>query len=650
MEKIKKIFKAKSAKIVAILFIASLLALSFAPSINADGPIFNGLPGDQKLIRGANSTQNPGSANWTDPVNGKSGDAVAVLVYYHNIVEGTTAKNTRISVTLPQGEKTTQVLNAKLWANNADPIKDTLTINSNQTQSVEYIPGSTVWYPNRQGSPEGAGQPLADGITTPAGVSIGGIQGCWQYAGYVIFQVRLKHTPTPPPTNPNIALEKFVSKTSLGHGIYNWEKEISVNPNEEVIYRLAIHNDGTAPATGVVIKDVLPAGINYIPGSATLYTSTSTIPLSDTLFANGVEIPNIGKGESVYIIFRANVAGQNGACARLINTGIVTAIGGLFSQNNAIINVCSSANIIKLKSAWNITQSIDATKVPAKEGDVIEYHLVTQNIGNAIENNFVVIDDLSDVLDNAEIVSIGNNGRIEDANVVYPAINLAVGQTIDYTFKVKVLNQKAGSDLEMRNIYGNWVVIIIDKKVIIQNPYLTIEKLVRNVSKNETTFVKENSANKNDAVEYKILIKNTGEAEATDVKLRDVLPIPVSYLAGSITITLPNGQVITSVDLFKQDLLLSNLKPGESITAVFRATVNSEIACNSKIENKAITTAQGNLKANSFAYTNVVCEEVIIPKVKGISTLTSTGTPLETLAIVALVIMTIGSAIFVYKY
>ena len=202
----------------------------------------------------------------------------------------------------------------------------------------------------------------------------------------------------------------------------------------------------------------------------------------------------------------------------------------------------------------------------------------------------------------------------------------------------------------MRNIYGNWVVIIIDKKVIIQNPYLTIEKLVRNVSKNETTFVKENSANKNDAVEYKILIKNTGEAEATDVKLRDVLPIPVSYLAGSITITLPNGQVITSVDLFKQDLLLSNLKPGESITAVFRATVNSEIACNSKIENKAITTAQGNLKANSFAYTNVVCEEVIIPKVKGISTLTSTGTPLETLAIVALVIMTIGSAIFVYKY
>src|SRR3990167_7866993 len=145
MEKIKKIFKAKSAKIVAILFIASLLALSFAPSINADGPIFNGLPGDQKLIRGANSTQNPGSANWTDPVNGKSGDAVAVLVYYHNIVEGTTAK---------------------IWANNADPIKDTLTINSNQTQSVEYIPGSTVWYPNRQGSPEGAGQPLADGITT----------------------------------------------------------------------------------------------------------------------------------------------------------------------------------------------------------------------------------------------------------------------------------------------------------------------------------------------------------------------------------------------------------------------------------------------------------------------------------------------------
>ena len=116
MKKFRNLCKTKGAKILAVLFMAGLLVFSFAPSINADGPIFNGLPGDKKLIRGANGTQNPGSTDWSDPVSGSSGDAIEVLVYYHNIVEGTTARNTRVSVILPSGEKKNPVLNAKLWA------------------------------------------------------------------------------------------------------------------------------------------------------------------------------------------------------------------------------------------------------------------------------------------------------------------------------------------------------------------------------------------------------------------------------------------------------------------------------------------------------------------------------------------------------
>ena len=653
MEKLKKILRSKSAKIFAIILMAGILAMSFAPAISADGPIFNGLPGDQKLIRGANSTQNPGSATWSDPVAGKSGDAVAVLVYYHNFIEGTTAKNTRISIALPSGEKQTQILNAKLWAANAEAVKDTLTINSNQTQGVEYIPGSTVWYPNRQGSPEGTGQPLPDGITTPAGVNLNGIKGCWQYAGYVLFQVRLKHMPTPPPTNPNIALEKFVSKTNLGHGIFDWRKEIEATRSEEVAFRLSFNNDGDAAAGNVVVKDNLPAGLTFIPGSGTIYRSTGNSPVGAELFGSGASIGTFGRGESAYIIFKARVADVSIQTV-LVNTGIITVAGGLRDEDQArvIVKIPAVPEIEKSKNAWNITQNIDATRVPAKEGDVIEYHLITKNIGNGTQMNFIVSDDLSDVLDNAQIISIGNSGHMEGNTIVYPSINIAAGQRIDFTFKVKVFSQPANSDLEMRNIYGNWVIIIIEKRPpVIQNPHLTIEKMVRDVSQNETTYVKENNAKSGDTLEYKMVIKNDGDSDALNVTLRDVLPIPVSYVASSLSIILPNGQVITTVDLFKQNISLGNLKPGETITAVFQAKVNSEIACGSKIENKAIATA-GELKAKSFAYTNVVCQVIPTPtpQVKGITTLTPTGTPLETLAIIALVIMAIGSALIIYKY
>jgi uncharacterized repeat protein (TIGR01451 family) len=269
----------------------------------------------------------------------------------------------------------------------------------------------------------------------------------------------------------------------------------------------------------------------------------------------------------------------------------------------------------------------------------------------------VVSDDLTQVLDNAQIISIGQNGHMEGNTIVYPAVNLGPGQRIENTFKVKVITQPANSDLDMRNIYGNWVIIIIKiQPPVIQNPHLTIEKLVRNVSQNETTYVKENSAKSGDIVEYKIVIKDDGDGDAINVNLRDVLPIPVSYVAGSLSITLPNGQVITPIELFNQNIPLGNLRPngttGEMITVIFQAKVNSEIACGSKIENKAVTTAQGNLRADSFAYTNVVCQvtPTPTPEVKGITTLTSTGTPMETLTIVALVIMVIGTVIVIYKY
>lgn len=653
MKKFRNLCKTKGAKILAVLFMAGLLVFSSAPGVIADGPIFNGLPGDKKLIRGANGTQNPGSTDWSDPVNGNSGDTIEVLVYYHNIVEGTTARNTRVSVNLPEGEKTTQILNAKLWASNADAVKDTLTINSDKKVAVEYIPGSTVWYPNAQNNPGGQGQTLPDGITTPAGVSLGGIQGCWQYAGFVAFQVRLKHTPTPPPTHPNIAIEKFVSSTSLDRGNYNWVKQVEADRGEEVIFRLSFNNDGDAAAQDVIVKDVLPAGLAFVNGSGTLYRSTGNTPVGGELFVNGASIGTFGRGESAYITFRANA--NNGA-GTYTNTGIITANGGLHDQDSAsvIVKDVTHPEIEKSKSAFNITQNIDATKVPAKEGNLIEYHLITKNTGNGVKANFIVEDDLSDILDNAQVITVGNNGRMQGNTIVYPAVDLGPGQMIDYTFRVKVLPQAANSDFKMRNVYGNEIIIVIEKpQPVIQNPHLTIEKLVRNVSSNETAFVKENSARSGEIIEYKLVITNNGDGEAIEVKLRDVLPIPVSYLAGSITIVLPNGQVITSVELFKQDISLGNLRAGESAVVVFQAKVNSEIACGSRIENKAITTS-GNLKANSFAYTNIVCEEktpiIKASQVKGISTLTPTGTPLEALAIIGLILMVIGSAIIIYKY
>lgn len=648
----------KMAKIFAILCVSFVLVLVSAPAINARGPIFNGLPGDQELLRGANSTQNPGSSVWSDPVSGSDGDAIAVLVYYHNIVEGTVARNTRISVILPAGETSVHVLNGKLWAANADAVRDTLTINSTQATKVEYIPGTTRWFPNRQSDPAGSGQALPDGITTAQGVNLGGIQGCWPYAGYVLFQVRLKHTPTPPPTNPNIAIEKTVSNITRGSEIYNWQEQVTVNRDEEVIFRLAFNNNGTGPAQNVVLKDILPAGLDFVPGSVLVYTDNTILNPGDGLFGPGYNFGILNRGASAYLTFRAKTQ-INLPDSRhiLMNKGVITANGGLRDEDTASVIIPPiSPNITKTKSAWNITQNADATRVVAKSGDLIQYHLITRNVGSAVKPAFVVEDDLSDILDNASLFDIANNGWMSGNTVVYPAVDIAPGQTLDYTFRVKVKEQPQNSDFEMRNVYGNEVIIIIERPrpPIVHNPLLSIEKFVRNVSQNETSFVKENYAYPDELLEYRLEIKNTGDAKALNVKLRDVLPVPVSYVGGTVKIILANGTVITNPQLFTAQMALGDLRPfttsGDKIIITFEAKVNREIAAGSRIENKAVATADGGLRDTSFAYTNVLGrEEAAAPQVKGVMKgLPPTGVNIYVLILLALG-LTIGAGAVMYK-
>jgi uncharacterized repeat protein (TIGR01451 family)/LPXTG-motif cell wall-anchored protein len=299
--------------------------------------------------------------------------------------------------------------------------------------------------------------------------------------------------------------------------------------------------------------------------------------------------------------------------------------------------------------------------VPARPNDIIEYHLITRNSGAGTVNNFVIQDDLSNVLDNTTFLSASNGGSLSGNTVVYPQVSIAAGQTIERTFKVKVNNQAENSDFRMRNIYGNEVIIIIERPHIVQNPVLGIEKLVRNVTKGENAFVKENSANPKDILEYRLVIKNTGDAVAKNVTLRDVLPVPVSYVEGSLQILLPNGTVITEPTLFNQNISVGNLRPfattGDKINVIFRVKVSKEIASGSRIENKAVTQADDGLIARSFAYTNVVSEPVVTPTpspttptphIKGISTLTPTGVSTTTLlAIAGLILIIIGSIVII---
>jgi hypothetical protein len=192
----KKLFTSKVFKTVLCGVIA--FGLTFGTFVLAkanQGPVFNSNANDYPLIRLAKVPA--GTSGYVTSLTAEKDDVVAVMLYYHNNVIDTTAKNTSLKVDLPSSQSTSHILSASLWADNASKVMGQATISTDNKTTLEYVAGSTLWYPDRNQHPNAAGVVSADGITAK-GLNIHDICGCWEYAGFVSFKVKLNEVKIPP--------------------------------------------------------------------------------------------------------------------------------------------------------------------------------------------------------------------------------------------------------------------------------------------------------------------------------------------------------------------------------------------------------------------------------------------------------------------
>lgn len=109
----------------------------------------------------------------------------------------------------------------------------------------------------------------------------------------------------------------------------------------------------------------------------------------------------------------------------------------------------------------------DANGTTAKAGDTLQYTLTTSNKGKVNIPNFAVSENISDVLDYADVVSLNGGSLNQEGVVVWPAKDIAAGKALSNTITVKVKNPIPSTpasssdpghfDLTMTNAYGNTV-------------------------------------------------------------------------------------------------------------------------------------------------------------------------------------------------
>ncbi len=599
---------------------AGLLSQLLAPllSVRADGPRFNFLQGDYQILEGVNSTK--GDTVWKNPVSGVAGDEFRGSVYYHNGFQDTVAENTRIKVNIPS--KTTNgtaKITASISADNAQTVTSTivdgqlvgldgLVMNLDKDSDIEFVPGSVQWFPNAL-SANGTPSPLPGGQSgneiITSGVNIGNIQGCWQFAGFVTFKFRTKVKEV-----PQIQIEKTVRNISKDGEQFS--KETLANPGDEVEFKIDVTNGGNIDIDDAVLKDILPGGLVFQSGSLKKVFGGNTTNLSDAdaakLFGAGLSLETLAPegAKMIEFLFKAKTLTSLKEGNIETNKAIVTA-KGMTKESTASVKIVEKKvpNIVESKSAYNDTKKQDAEKIAASRGDLITYKLITKNTGTGC-TEVEIMDDISQILANAEVTSISDGGRVEGSFIKWPAINIQPGEEVTRTFVVKIKDVSA--NVCFINKYGNEVKVCVEVPAPVVTPCLHIEKLVRDVTTNESHFNKNNEAFAGDTLEYLVNFSNTGNGSADGVKFSDTLPPNTQYISGSTRISRNGGSEQTLPDgIASGGVSIDSIPAGETGFIKFRVITSGNLAAGENLVNTA-SISQGGKTLSDMAQTKIIAK------------------------------------------
>lgn len=367
-----------------------------------------------------------------------------------------------------------------------------------------------------------------------------------------------------------------------------WSDPISANPGDRVAFLLYYHN-GTLNSTAhnVTVSVDLPLVESNQLVAKSWLSSDETAPITDTIVdgqivgLSGATI-NLPTNSSIeYVPGSTRLFPNNSQTGTVMPDGITTT-GGL---NIGSINGCwpyagfvtfladikSPAQLSIDKSVAHPGESDWHKEISANPGDSVAYHLSIENNGGQTAGNVTITDKLPDHMTyesgTTYIYTKENPDGVKAPDTIFSSgislPDLTPGQDgmVYVTYRTQVVNvipagsfnlvnlaevfmsgQKQGEDRATVKVSAERG-LVIDKKV-----------------SNGVSWVNENRASLLDTLDYRIIVRNTGNITLNNVFVRDVLPVFVNYLPGS---TMLDGHAVSDDIVTSAGLSLGSLAPGQ---------------------------------------------------------------------------------------
>ena len=269
--------------------------------------------GDEKDFVGIREVGS--NAKWTNNMKVQNGKEYYVRMYVHNNAASNlnlVAENVVAKLNVPTTTAKNVTVQGQISALNAKPntVWDEATFSSDNDFNLAYVAGSALFENNGMGTTK-----LPDSIVNNTGAKLGydkldgKIPGCFQYAGYVT--VKVKAQVSQPQDKTNIDLAKTVRNKTNGEK--SWTETVSAKGGDTVQFQIHAKNTGSAGIQNLVIRDILPKGLNYVAGSTKLYNTSNPkgLKVSDNIIQNsGINIGTYQANGDAYVRFDATVAAE----------------------------------------------------------------------------------------------------------------------------------------------------------------------------------------------------------------------------------------------------------------------------------------------------------------------------------------------------
>lgn len=407
---------------------------------------------------------------------------------------------------------------------------------------------------------------------------------------------------------PNIGDERnfFTGKIAGEPGGF-YDPMTKLRNNDEILMRVYVHNnadtkynaDGSGIARNTKVRVELPAvsttaqnmtakayvsadnaqpqsifdtldmkaenggyfGLQYVPGSASVTGNDGVKPVSDSIVTTGANLGDV-KGCFEYV--------------RLVTFKAKVVMPNYSIQKSVRIKGQTSAD-------WK-------ENVKVKSGQEVEWRMEVKNLGTTPLKEIKVVDEVP-----AGATPVANSVKLYNGN--YPSgytfpntaiqaggkqINVNIGNynpgiNAFVTFATKV-EQACGTKTLVNKAFATPVgygAVVDDASVTVEGkvcenptPNFEIVKDVR--KKGDTEWKQDVTVEYGDTVQYRIVVKNTGDTDLKNVLVKDNRPTGVDYVNGTLKV---NGQTSTQ-NLFGSGVTIPEIKKGAQAEITFDAKVN----------------------------------------------------------------------------